>query len=289
MNGMSRGHEGERKMKQSCDRVGPELLDLIEPASSSEEHESLWRHVDGCDACSAELEALRAGFSRMEGAAALKPASALRTHILSYAREPGTMYPRARRSIGGRARFGIGGTLAAASAAFLAMWFQGEPPSAPPQAEVAAEGLRLDIGEPFPDFVAMDVESGVPVSLSDLEGEVVLLNIWATWCGPCESEMPSMERLYQEFGPDGFVVVAVSVDQESTEKVRQWVDDRGITFTVLHDREGSFERSFRTVGVPESFVIDRNGVLVAREFGPRTWDSPESSSVIRDLLRGGTQ
>ena len=96
-----------------------------------------------------------------------------------------------------------------------------------------------------------------------------------------------MERLYRELGSGGFSVVAVSVDQESTNKVRQWVDERDLTFTVLHDREGRFERTFPTVGVPESYVIDRDGVLVAREIGPRLWDSSEEGAVIRQLVGEG--
>ena len=145
----------------------------------------------------------------------------------------------------------------------------------------------LTVGERFPDFAALDIASGDMVSVSDLEGEVILLNIWATWCGPCEQEMPSMERLYRELGSSGFTVVAVSVDQESSNKVRQWVDERGLTFTVLHDREGRFERAFRIIGIPESFVIDRDGVLVAREIGPRLWDSPDAGAVIRQLVEEG--
>jgi peroxiredoxin len=146
------------------------------------------------------------------------------------------------------------------------------------------EPLALRVGAPFPDFAATDVETGTSLSLSGLEGQVVLVNIWATWCPPCETEMPSMERLYRELGPEGFSVVAVSVDQESTSLVRRWVEERGLSFTVLHDRDGRFEQSFRSVGVPESFLIDRDGRLVAREIGPRVWDSPEYGGMVRRLL-----
>ena len=96
-----------------------------------------------------------------------------------------------------------------------------------------------------------------------------------------------MERLYRELESEGLSVVAVSVDQESTNKVRQWVDERDLTFTVLHDRDGRFERRFPSVGVPESYVIDRDGILVAREIGPRLWDSPEAGAVIRQLVGEG--
>lgn len=148
----------------------------------------------------------------------------------------------------------------------------------------SGEPPALSVGAPFPDFTATDVETGASMSLSDLEGRIVLLNIWATWCPPCETEMPSMDRLYRELGPEGFSVVAISVDQESTSLVRRWVEERGLSFTVLHDRDGRFEESFRSVGVPESFLIDRDGRLVAREIGPRVWDSPEYGGMVRRLL-----
>ena len=80
------------------------------------------------------------------------------------------------------------------------------------------------------------------------------------------------------------MVLAVSVDRESRHKVRQWVEDRGLTFPVLQDVGGDVERLFRTIGVPESFVIDRTGTIVLRVPGPRAWDDPEHSLVIRDLL-----
>lgn len=149
----------------------------------------------------------------------------------------------------------------------------------------ASEDGRVAVGAEAPHFSALTLtEPAETRTLADYDGDVLLLNIWATWCPPCETEMPSMERLYRELGPEGFSVVAISVDQESTSLVRRWVEERGLSFTVLHDRDGRFEESFRSVGVPESFLIDRDGRLVAREIGPRVWDSPEYGGMVRRLL-----
>lgn len=115
-----------------------------------------------------------------------------------------------------------------------------------------------------------------------------LLNIWATWCLPCEEEMPSMERLNQELGPEGLRIVAVSIDQESTHKVHRWAEEHGLTFTVLHDRSGEIEQAYQTTGVPESFVIDRHGRLLKRVIGPRDWDSPQQTALFHRLLADGS-
>jgi peroxiredoxin len=135
-----------------------------------------------------------------------------------------------------------------------------------------------------PVFEAIDVSTGSMRSFDEFEGKTVLLNFWATWCLPCESEMASMERLYRQYRDDGLVVVAVSVDRESRHKVQQWVERHGMTFPVFQDANGKVERLYRTVGVPESFVIDRAGAIVMRAPGPRAWDDPEHAALVRDLL-----
>ena len=279
----------DQAMSQDCQYVRARLLDLLEDAVSDDAEGAVYRHLDACDACSAELDELRGAWARLVEPTPVRPSSAIRARLLSYARSP--QPGRARPEVTGPAHRWLAGAalLAVASAVILGIRVSGSGPGAGPDADPPPGGAQLIdgvllLGERFPKFAALDVASGDMVSLTDLEGDIILLNVWATWCAPCEQEMPSMERLYRELGSRGLSVVAVSVDQESTNKVRQWVDERGFTFTVLHDREGRFERTFQTVGVPESFVIDRDGVLVAREIGPRLWDSPEAGAVIRQLV-----
>lgn len=140
-----------------------------------------------------------------------------------------------------------------------------------------------------PDFAAVDVFENDTVMFARYAGDVVLLNIWATWCLPCEAEMPSMQRLYEQLGDSGLHIVAVSVDDGSTGAVREWIEERGFTFHVLHDRSGRVERAYQTTGVPESFVIDRHGRIVKKVIGATEWDDPAQQSLIRRLLQGNDE
>jgi peroxiredoxin len=144
----------------------------------------------------------------------------------------------------------------------------------------------LEPGAQAPDFAAVDLATAAPASLATYRGQVLLLNVWATWCHPCRLEMPSMERLHRRLAGTDFRVVAVSVDREGPRVVRDFVREFGLTFDVLHDRGGEIERRYQTTGVPESFVIDRRGVIVQKVVGAADWDSPETEALIRRLLDG---
>lgn len=153
--------------------------------------------------------------------------------------------------------------------------------------------LPVEVGTVAPNFTARDL-SGNPVSLADLRGEVVLLNIWATWCPPCIEEMPSMQRLHDQLGPEGLKVVAVSVDAAAGARdasgnpggnVAAFVDELGLTFTIWHDPSGEIQRAYRASAVPESFVIDRSGLITRKVMGATEWDSPASIESFRRLLQ----
>lgn len=155
-------------------------------------------------------------------------------------------------------------------------------------------GLRLSpdighvsIGTEAPDFAAMDIVTGDTVRLADLRGEVVLLNIWATWCIPCEQEMPSLQRLYEALEPEGLRLVAISVDQVGPEAVRSWVEERNLTFPVLQDRSARIERNYQTTGMPETFIIDRNGVIVHKVIGAEDWSLEPQVARLRRFLAAG--
>jgi peroxiredoxin len=135
-----------------------------------------------------------------------------------------------------------------------------------------------------PTFEAVDVVTRDTVTLERYRGNVVLLNIWATWCAPCVAEMPSMQRLHDQLSADGLKIVAVSVDQADSDDVQRWIEERGLTFDVLHDRHADIERIYNTTGVPESFVIDREGIIVKRVIGPVEWDHPTQVGLMRRLL-----
>jgi cytochrome c biogenesis protein CcmG, thiol:disulfide interchange protein DsbE len=148
--------------------------------------------------------------------------------------------------------------------------------------------LPVEVGTRAPDFTATGLD-GRPVALSELRGEVVLLNVWATWCGPCRDEMPSMERLHRELGPHGLRVVAVSVDGAPGAlspggDVEGFAREMGLTFTIWRDPSGDVQRAYRTTGVPESFVIDRDGVIQKKVIGATEWDQGAHPDLLRRLL-----
>ncbi len=136
------------------------------------------------------------------------------------------------------------------------------------------------------EFTLPDLD-GKPVRLSDFRGKVVFLNFWATWCKPCEDEIPSMQILYESLKDQPFEIVAVSVDTEGPDVVKKFVKEYGITFTVLHDRKGKVKEEYKTTGVPETFIIDQNGVIAEKIWGPRDWTDPRNIKTIRELLESG--
>jgi len=143
-------------------------------------------------------------------------------------------------------------------------------------------------GNKAPDFTLPDLK-GNPVSLNGFKGKVVFLNFWATWCKPCEEEMPSMQLLYNALKSQNqpFEIVAVSIDSEGPEVVQKFIERYNITFTVLHDRKGRIKDTYKTTGVPETFIIDQGGIIAEKVWGPRDWRTRDSVKTITDLLENG--
>jgi cytochrome c biogenesis protein CcmG/thiol:disulfide interchange protein DsbE len=144
---------------------------------------------------------------------------------------------------------------------------------------------RVEVGARTPDFRAVDLSTGDSVSLRDrYKGAVTLVNIWATWCEPCKIEMPAMEQVYQGLAPYGFKIAAVSIDEGAPEDVRAFGHDLGLSFDLLQDRSNKIVDTYQTTGVPESFLLDRDGILVKRIIGPHDWNSPVNRALIQRLL-----
>lgn len=139
-------------------------------------------------------------------------------------------------------------------------------------------------GSRAPDFSAVNLVTGDTVRFADYAGRVILLNIWATWCTPCEAEMPSIQRLHEALSDSGLKILAVSVDVDDSDRVLEWVRDRNLTFDVFQDRTRRIERLYQTTAVPESFVIDSTGVIVRWEIGDRQWDDAAHRALFRRLL-----
>ena len=138
-------------------------------------------------------------------------------------------------------------------------------------------------GTVAPDFTLRSLDGSETHSLASLKGRVVLVNFWATWCKPCEDEMPAMEQLYQQLHPAGFELLAISVG-EADEVVRAFRDRLGITFPVLLDPDKSVAVEWQTYAFPESLLVGRDGVILERYVGPRDWDSPAYVARLRRLL-----
>ena len=122
-----------------------------------------------------------------------------------------------------------------------------EPPAAPQAGFVA------------PDFT-LDTMDGGTITLSDLRGQAVLVNFWATWCPPCRAEMPAIQRVYERFRNQGFTVLAVDL-QESDRQVAAFSSSLGLTFPILMDRDGSVFNGYRVKALPSTFFVDRQGQI----------------------------
>jgi len=143
----------------------------------------------------------------------------------------------------------------------------------------------LAVGKPAPDFVLSDLNDR-EVRLSDFRGKVVFLNFWATWCKPCKEEMPSMEILHQNFEKDGLVVLAVSIDRVTTAKdIPPFIKTMNLSFPVLVDSWGTTDMPYKRTGVPETFIIDQQGIIREIVIGPRDWTRLDSLTVLLDLLK----
>ena len=150
----------------------------------------------------------------------------------------------------------------------------------------------VEIGSSAPAFHATNLRTTRPASLDDYRGKVVLVNIWATWCPPCRAEMPSMEKLHKKLDGTDFRIAAVSVDgdpfhpEESQPPagIMAFANGLGLTFDILHDPSGAIRRSYDIFGVPESYLIDRNGLIVKRVIGAANWEDPVNEMLIRRLL-----
>jgi peroxiredoxin len=143
---------------------------------------------------------------------------------------------------------------------------------------------RFKKGVSAPDFTLPDL-NGKMVSLADYRGRVVLLNIWATWCAPCVEEMPSMEKLHQELKDEKFVILAGSIDESGADVVRPFMKKHKLNFPALIDSAGVLKNLYRTTGVPESFIIDKQGRILEEVIGPRDWAAPGALKYFRSLIQ----
>ena len=153
------------------------------------------------------------------------------------------------------------------------------------------ELVGVDVGAAAPSFsgATLDIPAKAK-SLADYKGKVMLLNVWATWCGPCRTEMPSIEALHKALGPKGLHVVAVSIDDPGkAAEIRKFAKDFGLTFEILHDSTQAIQAAYQTTGVPETFIIAADGTIRKKVIAATDWNSAPNRALITQLLKDADQ
>lgn len=141
------------------------------------------------------------------------------------------------------------------------------------------------VGDLAPDARVLNLATGDTISLTDrYGGSVTLVNIWATWCGPCKEEIPALDSLYRALAPQGLRIAAVSIDTRKSSEVRDWIAPFGVGFDILQDPSGEIQRIYRTTGVPESFLIDKRGRIMRIVYAAAPWASVANRRIIEELL-----
>lgn len=152
--------------------------------------------------------------------------------------------------------------------AYLLLW---------PSQGSAARGSGIPVGDVAPDFELKTI-TGETYKLSDLRGQAVMLNFWASWCSPCRAEMPTLQKAYEEYEAQGFVILAINLN-ESDIAIRGFQEKYGLTFPIVVDKDDRVSRMYDIVPLPTSYFIDREGIVQAK------WTGEIRTDQLRLLLR----
>jgi len=140
-------------------------------------------------------------------------------------------------------------------------------------------------GDLAPDFQLLDTK-GNTVTLSELRGKVVMVNFWATWCPSCKQEKPSMERLNKMMAEENFVMLAINTEENGPAIVPAFLKKNPLEITVLYDDQGTVKQQYGVYKLPESFIINKNGIIDQKIIGPLDWSSPQTVAYFQRLIRG---
>ena len=138
----------------------------------------------------------------------------------------------------------------------------------------------IEIGNKIPDFVLYDLKLN-KIEASEFKGKPIILNFWATWCPPCREEMPSIESFYKKNKEKGIEVVAVSVDQDSKEKVAEFIKNKGYSFPIYYDYGAILSRTFFIRSIPTTYFIDRNGIIIDKKIGGFDWNTIDVNFLFK--------
>src|SRR5882757_10837571 len=136
---------------------------------------------------------------------------------------------------------------------------------------------------PAPQFT-LDSRAGSKISLAQYKGQVVMLNFWASWCGPCRQEMPLLEDIYKKYNKLGFTLIGVNVEPDS-KAADDWLKQTPVSFPVLYDKDSKVSRMYDVSGMPSTVIIDRKGNLRFLHHGYKPGDESEYLNSIRSLIR----
>lgn len=139
--------------------------------------------------------------------------------------------------------------------------------------------------KPAPEISVVSISSGATLKLSELKGKVVLLNFWATWCPPCREEIPSMMKLNSLMTGKPFQMVAVSIDEGGKSTIESFFKETGFLLPTYLDISGEAPKAYGVTGVPETFIIDKQGIVVKKIIGGLAWDSPEVILFLEGLMK----
>jgi peroxiredoxin len=141
----------------------------------------------------------------------------------------------------------------------------------------------VDTNSPAPDFT-LNAQSGKPVELTQFKGQVVMLNFWASWCGPCRHEMPLLDSIYKKYGKLGFTMIGVNVEPDS-KAANDWLKQTPVTFPILYDTDSKVSKLYGVSGMPSTVIVDRKGTVRMIHRGYKPGDEEEYLSSIRSLMR----
>ena len=150
---------------------------------------------------------------------------------------------------------------------------------------VACSKKEVAVNRPAPDFQVFDALSGQKLSSSDLKNKVLFLNFWASWCEPCKEEMPSIEMLNTELASQKDFLMVTILYKDSPSNALGYMKAKGYTFPVYTDTDESSSKNYGVTGVPETYIVDKKGVLRRRVIGGADWNSPEEKFLIDSLLK----